>query len=162
MYQYMHPCHFIMHVTLRIELLFSLLFFPPLPFSYPSLLPFISLVGELARELPALSHVFLNERDLVLTNSLMNIANCLTDPCGPPVNVVGVVGIGHVNGIKEHWMGTECRDISSLLTVSEPHWSSRLFWCYFQWCMVSMFNVGLYWVGRTCLRAMARRFFSIF
>uniref|UniRef100_A0A1X7TNY9 TraB domain-containing protein n=1 Tax=Amphimedon queenslandica TaxID=400682 RepID=A0A1X7TNY9_AMPQE len=118
------------------------------------------LTGELAAELPALSHVFVNERDLVLANSLMAAANCLIEPYAPPVTIVGIVGIGHVNGIKEHWMKEEARDISKLLTLSPPHWSSRIFWTYVQFSLVSLVNVGLYWFGRSCLRAAVRKLTS--
>ena len=90
----------------------------------------------------------------------MAAANCLVEPYAPPVTIVGIVGIGHVNGIKEHWMKEEARDIRELLTLSPPHWSSRIFWTYAQFSLVSLVNVSLYWFGRYCLKAAVRKLTS--
>lgn len=114
-------------------------------------------LAELASELPALSHVFVNERDTVLTNSLMVAANCVNEPYGRPVNVVGVVGMGHVAGIKELWLSEECRDVSHLMTIPPSHWSTRLFWGTLMWSVQSIFTVGLYWLGRTICKFISRK-----
>ena len=34
----------------------------------------------------------------------MRAANCAEEPYGPPRQVVGVVGTGHVTGIEANWM----------------------------------------------------------
>lgn len=83
-------------------------------------------VGELASEFPALSDVFVTERDQILTYSLMAAANCAQIPYGPPVTVVGVMGMGHIPGIESNWM----RDIRvrELMTIPQPSRRSRIVW----------------------------------
>lgn len=125
--------------------------------SYLHLSISLSLTGELATELPALSHVFVNERDIVLANSLMKAANCVSFPYGPPVKVVGVVGMGHVSGIKEHWLTNESRDVSNLLTIPLPHLSVRIFWTGVQWSVLNIFTLGVYWLGKMTCKFINRR-----
>ena len=62
------------------------------------------LLGDLDREFPSLAEVLIHERDRILTYSLMVSANCCTQPYGPPITVVGIVGMGHINGICSNWM----------------------------------------------------------
>ena len=87
----------------------------------------------------------------------MVAANTVNGANGPPIKVVGVVGMGHVIGIKKLWLTEESRDIASLLTIPAPHWSCRVFWGYFRWTMQTLFTFGLYWMGRTCIRFIYRR-----
>ncbi len=86
----------------------------------------------------------------------MHAANCIQEPHGQPQKVVGVVGIGHVNGIKSRWMSDECRSIQELTRIPRPHWSTRTFWGYFGWGFQSLFTFGGVWVtvkvGRFALR----------
>ena len=89
----------------------------------------------------------MDERDVVLTHSLMKAANCASLPYGPPVKVVGVVGMGHIPGIKDHWMSDECRNISDLLVIPPPHISTVIFWGYVRWIAQALFTFGLYWTG---------------
>ena len=116
----------------------------------------------MASELPALSRVFVNERDIVLTNSLMVAANCVQEPYGRPVNVVGVVGMGHVAGIKELWLKEESRDVTDLLIIPSSHWTCRLLWGSLAWAIQTLFTVGLYWLGRIVFSSIGRRLTSIF
>ena len=87
------------------------------------------LVGELAAEMPAVAQVFVEERDKILACSLMRAANCAQVPYGPPLVIVGVVGIGHVPGIEANWMNQECLEqLKELLTVPVPSRTSRVVW----------------------------------
>lgn len=92
----------------------------------------------------------------------MVAANCCRQPYGQPINVVGVVGIGHVSGIKEKWMTEESRDISQLLTIPLPHWSTRIFWTSIQWSIQGLITVGLYWLGKSGCKLVTRRLSIIF
>ncbi|CAL1527020.1 unnamed protein product [Lymnaea stagnalis] len=66
------------------------------------------MIEEMTGEFPALGRVFVKERDIYLAHSLRKIAQPII--CMPPTIsgkvpcvVVGVVGIGHVQGIKDNW-----------------------------------------------------------
>jgi len=65
------------------------------------------MLKEMAGEFPAFSEVFVRERDLFLSYALRRVAKPLPHPNpaigSVPAVVVGVVGIGHVQGIKDHW-----------------------------------------------------------
>lgn len=84
------------------------------------------LMGELTSEFPEVMEVFVNERDRILTHSLMASANCAQDPYGEPVSVVGVMGIGHVSGVSSCWMNVG--DIRPLLTIPRPSVASMMVW----------------------------------
>ena len=87
------------------------------------------MVGELAAEMPAVAEVFVDERDKILACSLMRAANCAQQPCGLPVVVVGVVGIGHISGIEANWMDPDCLgQLKALLQVPVPSRTSRVVW----------------------------------
>ena len=70
-------------------------------------------------EFPALSKVFVNERDTYLAYSLWLAASPVPDMSSPngfrPSVVVGVVGIGHVPGIVKQWGQVSDKDIPPLL-----------------------------------------------
>lgn len=83
------------------------------------------LTGELSTEFPALSRVLVTERDAILAFSLMTAANCAHPPYGPPVTVVGVVGMGHVAGVEKHWLSSV--NVRELHTLVPPSRSMRLF-----------------------------------
>lgn len=67
------------------------------------------MLQEMTGEFPAMSRVFVEERDIYLTYSLQMA--CSPIPCMhshseeqfEPAVVVGVVGIGHVPGIVKNW-----------------------------------------------------------
>lgn len=74
------------------------------------------MLAEMTGEFPALSEVFVKERDLYLTHSLQ--LACLPQRTATgvtPVRVVGVVGIGHVSGIVQHWGKVKTSDIPPIL-----------------------------------------------
>lgn len=84
------------------------------------------LLGDLTNEYPSLAEVVVNERDRILTYSLMVSANCVQQPYGPPVTVVGVMGMGHIGGVCSNWMTVG--DIRPLLIIPRPSRTSVLVW----------------------------------
>ncbi|XP_026751064.1 traB domain-containing protein-like [Galleria mellonella] len=81
------------------------------------------MLEEMAQEFPALERVFVVERDMYLCHSLQVAA---LQPRREPCRIVGVVGIGHVAGIVEHWGKITPQDISPLLEVPPPSVSTRV------------------------------------
>jgi len=89
-----------------------------------------NMLAEMAGEFPALSQVFVAERDLFLAHSLQMAADAIPvhalgkdgqkiDDLNPPT-VVGVVGIGHMPGIIENW-GKVTRDqVKDIVQVQPP------------------------------------------
>ncbi|XP_066284585.1 traB domain-containing protein-like isoform X2 [Branchiostoma lanceolatum] len=78
------------------------------------------MLAEMTGEFPALSRVFVTERDQYLANSLRLAARPVPslDAQGVvPAVVVGVVGMGHVPGIVENW--GKIVDIQRLLSVPQ-------------------------------------------
>ncbi|XP_052779945.1 traB domain-containing protein-like [Mya arenaria] len=65
------------------------------------------MLKEMTGEFPGLSRVFVQERDTFLAHALKHAAQPLPNPDDPtghiPSVVVGVVGMGHVPGIKINW-----------------------------------------------------------
>ena len=100
------------------------------------------LTGELASELPALSEVFVTERDQILAYSLMVAANAAHQPYGPPVTVVGVMGMGHIPGIEEHWM--KPIQVKELMSVPQPSKTSRVIWGGIKIGLLGLTVAGLY------------------
>lgn len=88
------------------------------------------MLAEMTGEFPALSKVFVKERDIFLAYSLRLAASpmpCMDAPCGEqPTVVVGVVGIGHVPGIVENWDKVTNSDIPPIMSVPEPSMSSKV------------------------------------
>lgn len=106
------------------------------------------LLAEMANDHPVIQEVFLDERDIFLTNSLQlaalaklrpesgkknpNKGNlikcyCLGAPeisSGEPLKIVGVVGMGHMPGIIRLWPTPQHRFIKDILTVPPPSTSS--------------------------------------
>lgn len=88
------------------------------------------MLAEMTGEFPALSKVFVKERDIFLAYSLRLAANptpCMHSPCGEqPTVVVGVVGIGHVPGIVENWDKVSDADIPDIMRIPEPSIPSKV------------------------------------
>ncbi|XP_065084926.1 traB domain-containing protein-like [Ochlerotatus camptorhynchus] len=82
---------------------------------------------EMAGEFPAFGRVFVQERDLYLCHSLQVAALPQQHPDGSirPVNVVGVVGIGHAAGIVRHWGKVESSAIASIVTIPPASFSHK-------------------------------------
>ncbi|XP_068630324.1 traB domain-containing protein-like isoform X2 [Battus philenor] len=81
------------------------------------------MLEEMAEEFPALKRVFVVERDMYLCHSLQIAA---MQPRNEPCRIVGVVGIGHVAGIVEHWGKVTSQDIAPLLVIPPPSLSTRI------------------------------------
>ena len=92
---------------------------------------------EMAGEFPALSSVFVGERDIFLTHSLQMAADSIPPQClGPDGQrleslsantVVGVVGIGHTAGIAAHWGQVSQEQVRAVVQVEPPSTASRVF-----------------------------------
>lgn len=89
------------------------------------------LMAEMAGEFPAFSDVFVKERDLFLCHSLQLAAlpQAPTDGSNAPrpVRVVGVVGIGHANGIAQLWGKVDPSKIPEIMQIPPASTSTRVF-----------------------------------
>ncbi|XP_061710088.1 traB domain-containing protein-like isoform X1 [Cydia pomonella] len=81
------------------------------------------MLEEMAEEFPALKRVFVLERDMYLCHSLQVAA---LQPRREPCRIVGVVGIGHVAGIVQHWGKVRSQDIPPLLKIPPESLSTRI------------------------------------
>lgn len=88
------------------------------------------LMQEMAGEFPEFSDVFVKERDLYLCHSLQLAAlpQPPTDGSGEPrpVRVVGVVGIGHANGIAKMWGRVDPHIIPAIMEIPPASLSTRI------------------------------------
>lgn len=100
------------------------------------------LTGELAADFPALSQVLVDERDQILTYSLMMSANCAAEPYGPAVTVVSVMGMGHVQGVQRYWL--KPIQVKQLMTVPHSSTGVRVAWTAVKFGILGMLGVGLY------------------
>ncbi|XP_061387883.1 traB domain-containing protein [Musca vetustissima] len=87
------------------------------------------LMQEMAGEFPEFSDVFVKERDLFLCHSLQMAA--LPQPAEAtgeprPVRVVGVVGIGHANGIAKMWGHVDPQIIPAIMEIPPASLSTRI------------------------------------
>lgn len=89
------------------------------------------MLAEMTGDFPTLYKVFVSERDQYLARSLrlsampIEIHNADGEPQGVvPSVVVGVVGIGHVDGITDNW--EKDIDVKELLRIPEASRASRL------------------------------------
>lgn len=109
------------------------------------------LMGELTSKFPEVYEVFVNERDKILAHSLMVSANCAQEPHGPPVTVVGVMGVGHVTGVCSYWM--DVGDIRPLMLTPEPSLASMAVWSGVKFS----FRMGLFFCCAWTLYSLGRR-----
>ena len=89
-----------------------------------------SMLLEMAGEFPALSSVFVGERDIFLTHSLQMAADSIPPQplqSASPATVVGVVGIGHTAGIAAHWGRISQDQVRAVVQVEPPSTASRVF-----------------------------------
>ncbi|CAH1117931.1 unnamed protein product, partial [Phaedon cochleariae] len=93
------------------------------------------LLADLAGEYPAFREVFLDERDIYLTNSLQAAALSKLKPKGrdapleapsESLRIVGVVGIGHVPGILKLWPHPQEKYIKAIVTIPPPSVTSQV------------------------------------
>lgn len=88
------------------------------------------LMQEMAGEFPGFSDVFIKERDLFLCHSLQLAALPQARADGSkstrPVRVVGVVGIGHANGIARNWGRVDPQIIPVIMEIPPASISTRV------------------------------------
>uniref|UniRef100_T1IKH6 TraB domain-containing protein n=1 Tax=Strigamia maritima TaxID=126957 RepID=T1IKH6_STRMM len=104
------------------------------------------LLAEMTGEFPALSRVFVQERDIYLTHSLQIAMNSVSGPNAKigsvlPV-VVGIVGIGHVPGIVQNWNRISEADIPQLLHIPEATLSGKIIRYSFRASVIGLFVWG--------------------
>ncbi|EDS25988.1 TraB [Culex quinquefasciatus] len=101
---------------------------------------------EMAGEFPAFGRVFVAERDLYLCHSLQVAAlpQQLADRTMQPVNVVGVVGIGHAAGIIKHWGKVQSAEIASIVTIPPASTSHRVAKFVLKYGTISLCAYGLF------------------
>lgn len=70
------------------------------------------MISSLREEYPAIERTFVTERDIYLTYHLQmaTAAQHTAEGLKPP-RIVGVVGIGHIDGIVENWGKVKASDI---------------------------------------------------
>lgn len=111
------------------------------------------LAREFGDQYPSLLNVLVSERDQILAYSLMLAANCAQQPFGPPVTVVGVMGMGHLPGIESNW--NENLDVRDLLTVPQPSRTSQIVWrgigISFRLGVLTLCVGSVYFIGRKIL-----------
>ncbi|KAI1294835.1 TraB domain-containing protein [Halotydeus destructor] len=112
------------------------------------------MLAEITGEFPAISQVFVDERDKYLTYSLQLAASPVPDVHSAgglvPQTVVGVVGIGHVPGIIRNWGKVTDADIPPLLEVKPPSKCSRIVVKTIKYSVGGLLAYGVY---RYCLPA---------
>ncbi|XP_018803067.1 PREDICTED: traB domain-containing protein [Bactrocera latifrons] len=114
------------------------------------------LMQEMAGEFPEFSEVFVKERDIFLCHSLQLAALPQMPTDGSviprPVRVVGVVGIGHANGIAEKWGKVDPSCIPEIMKIPPGRLSTRLAWYSFQASVCSLVLYQGYRILKPCLK----------
>ncbi|XP_068985322.1 traB domain-containing protein isoform X2 [Bombus flavifrons] len=85
------------------------------------------MISSLREEYPAIERTFVTERDIYLTYHLQmaTAAQHTAEGLKPP-RIVGVVGIGHINGIVENWGKVKASDIWPIIRVPPQPLSSKI------------------------------------
>jgi pheromone shutdown protein TraB len=112
----------------------------------------------MAGEFPAFGEVFVNERDLYLCYSLQ-MASMYSKPMthaarnAEPMNVVGVMGIGHCNGVTKYWSreGLE-QEIPKIMIIPRAPLSTRIFKNTIKYGTLGMIGYGIYRLTAPYLR----------
>lgn len=104
------------------------------------------LMQQMAGEYPVFRDVFVEERDLYLCHSLQVAITPQIEPNGEarPVNVVGVVGIGHMAGIQKHWGKVDREKVKEISTIPEISRTSKVVRCTIRWAIVGAVGYGVY------------------
>jgi len=125
-----------------------------------------ALLKEMAGEFPQLSKILVDERDQYMTNVLHTIMQKSTiekvNACRKtnaeyePVNVVAVVGIGHVAGIVANW--NRHIDNTELLIVPKPSLTYRTIKLLFKLSLLAGTGYVSFKFGRMIFRNVPRLF----
>uniref|UniRef100_A0A1B0FIV1 TraB domain-containing protein n=1 Tax=Glossina morsitans morsitans TaxID=37546 RepID=A0A1B0FIV1_GLOMM len=106
------------------------------------------LMKEMAGEFPAFSNVFVKERDLFLCHSLQMAALPQSANDGSniprPVRVVGIVGIGHANGIAQMWGRVDPQRIPDIMEIPPARLSTRLCKYTIKYGLISLGLIGVF------------------
>ncbi|XP_071492091.1 traB domain-containing protein-like [Diadema antillarum] len=107
------------------------------------------MLGEMTGDFPALSQVFVFERDMYLSQSLKACSQ--TQPPSndgfvyPAPVVVGVVGMGHVKGIVDSWeTSVTAEALKEIITIPGPSIAGRLLKWGFRASLFSLLAWGCY------------------
>ncbi|XP_039297255.1 traB domain-containing protein isoform X2 [Nilaparvata lugens] len=114
-----------------------------------------SMLAEMAGEFPDFNRVFVQERDIVLTNALQSAAyadpNYLynrapadTEIIDEAPRVVGIVGIGHMSGISNLWLKVSPDMVPPLMRIPPPSRSSKVIKAVFKWSFAGLIVYGCY------------------
>eukprot|EP00096_Caligus_rogercresseyi_P013256 TRINITY_DN5932_c0_g1_i1.p1 TRINITY_DN5932_c0_g1~~TRINITY_DN5932_c0_g1_i1.p1 ORF type:complete len:569 (+),score=186.81 TRINITY_DN5932_c0_g1_i1:64-1770(+) len=120
-----------------------------------------SMLEEMTGEFPALTKVFIDERDLFLAHSLQIAGshsllqhrrlNTLSPHSEPPLFtgddpavVVGVVGLGHVDGILKVWDQVSPEDVARVMKIPIPSASEIVTRKIFKFGFYSLMAYGAY------------------
>lgn len=107
------------------------------------------LMKEMAGEFPAFGEVFVSERDLYLCYSLQ-MAAMHTKAISPasqsePVNIVGVMGIGHCSGITKNWERKGLvEEIPKIMIIPKAPLSTRIFKNTVKYGTLTLIGYGVY------------------
>ncbi|ERL93200.1 traB domain-containing protein [Dendroctonus ponderosae] len=107
------------------------------------------LLAELAGDYPAFREVFLDERDIYLTNTLQ-IAAALkpADRAGHdpdvPLNIVAVIGIGHSPGIIKLWPVEQKQFIAEIMKIPPRSLSSKIVALSFKLSLIGLGGYLIY------------------
>jgi pheromone shutdown-related protein TraB len=108
------------------------------------------LMKEMAGEFPAFGQVFVNERDIFLCNSLQ-VASMYAKPMtlaarnAQPINIVGVMGIGHCAGVVRNWQREDLMaEIPKIMTIPQASLSTRIFKNTVKYGTWGMIGFGIY------------------
>ncbi|XP_012135956.1 traB domain-containing protein isoform X1 [Megachile rotundata] len=99
------------------------------------------MITTMKEEYPAIERTFVKERDVYLTYHLQAATMVKHSPGLKPPRIVGVVGIGHVNGIVENWGKVRSSDIWPIMRVPPQSLSSRILKFTFK---ASLLGVAVY------------------
>jgi pheromone shutdown protein TraB len=102
---------------------------------------------EMTGEFPAISRVFVSERDTYLAHSLWLAATSTShkNQGGP---IVGVVGMGHVSGIVQNWGNTTEEQIANLMIIPEPSVTSIIVRATVKYSFYALLGYGVYKLSR--------------
>lgn len=108
------------------------------------------LMLQMAGEYPVFRDVFVTERDLYLCHSLQVAMSPQLEADGSirPVNVVGVVGIGHSAGIRKYWGKVDRKQIAEISTIPESSRTSKVVRFAVRWGFWGAVGYGVFRVVR--------------